>query len=365
MFSRNPPDAPAPKRLDGGSGPNNESLLKPLRRRLGNLKRSALRMLDSALPRLAFGVADYVYDMRRFASQSSAMKTKLNEGQLAAVITKDYHRLEKGLALPAPRPGFARDRIPALFTKVAEYETRFGPSVATLGARSALDAYIAYHAALGIEFPEFEALRVDAETANTVAAGAIDVTRDEIITATAIPYGNFVASRFSVRNYTGEPIMPQEIVDAVRVASRAPRVCNRGTTKVHVAYDEDTKARLLSFQNGNAGFGHLAGAVLVITSDLRGFTDFGERNQCWVDGGLFTMSLVHALHAQALGTCLLNWSASSDRDRRMRRAIGIPRNEAVITLMAVGRLPERFKVATSPRYPVESMLRTIGAGGPG
>lgn len=337
------------------------SFVKSMRRRLGGYKRFLFRQMDWGLPRIAFGMSDYLYDMRRFVAHSSTMRSKLDERQLAAVITKEYHRIEKGLALPEPRLGFARDRMSSLFAKVADYETRFGPAVATRGARSALESYIAYHAALGINFSELEAHRIDASNIDNIPAGTINITRDEIVASTSIPYRQFVQSRFSVRNYTGEPVTEEEISEAVQLASRAPRVCNRGTTKVYAAYDRELKTRILSYQNGNVGFGHLAGAVLIITSDLRGFTDFGERNQCWVDGGLFTMSLVHALHAQALGTCLLNWSVSSSRDRRMRRAIGIPDSDAVITLMAVGRLPEQFKVAISPRYPVESMLHKISA----
>lgn len=335
---------------------------KAMRRRLGIAKRFILRKMDWGLPRILFGLSDYFYDMRRFVAHSSTMRSRLDERQLAAVITKEYHRIEKGLALPEPKPGFARDRMSALFSKVTEHENRFGPAVATRGARSALEAYIAHHVALGMTFPELGAFRVKEADIQNIPAGAMNVTRDEIVAATSIPYERFVQSRFSVRDFTGEPVTEEEIFEAVRLASRAPRVCNRGTTRVHAAYDREMQTRILSYQNGNLGFGHLAGAVLIVTSDLRGFTDFGERNQCWVDGGLFAMSLVHALHAQALGTCMLNWSVSSIRDRRMRRNIGIPDSEAVITLMAVGRLPDRFKVAISPRYPVSSMLHTIGSG---
>jgi hypothetical protein len=48
----------------------------------------------------------------------------------------------------------------------------------------------------------------------------------------------------------------------------------------------------LSYQNGNSGFGHTVPALFVITSDMRIFEKSGERNQGWVDGGLFAMALV-------------------------------------------------------------------------
>jgi hypothetical protein len=57
---------------------------------------------------------------------------------------------------------------------------------------------------------------------------------------------------------------------------------------------------------------------------------------------------------------MLNWSATAEQDRKMREAMGIGENEAVITMMAVGHLPEHFKVAVSPRRDISSILRVIG-----
>jgi nitroreductase len=111
----------------------------------------------------------------------------------------------------------------------------------------------------------------------------------------------------------------------------------------------------LSHQNGNRGFGYRAQGVLVITSDLRAFVNAGERNQCWVDGGLFAMSVVYALHSLGLGCCMLNWSMEAAADRAMRKEMGIPDSEAVITMTAVGHLKERFKVARSHRRPLHEI----------
>ena len=140
----------------------------------------------------------------------------------------------------------------------------------------------------------------------------------------------------------------------------SPRVCNRGATRVYAIYDAQHRERALAHQNGNAGFGHTAGAVLIITTNMSAYTDFGERNQAWIDGGLFAMTLTYALHAQALGTCFLNWSALPGQDKAMRRELGIPAEEAVITFMAVGKLPQVFTVAASPREPLPYAYRELG-----
>ena len=329
---------------------------------LGNRKRLiyAMRRPFRRPKRLFMGLMDHLYDYSRFSKYSSTVGRQLDEKQLAAAITKQYHRIEKGLSLPNPRPGFGGGWIATTFLdNIREHERRFGSSVATRGARSSIAAYLRYHKDLDMTFPPLEEFLASGEAVDPGTAGTIELTRDQVANTTQIPYEEFVNSRYSVRHYTGEPVQPEEIEKAVSLANRSPRVCNRGTIKVHVAYDPAIRQRILAHQNGNEGFGHQAGAVLILTSDMRGFTDFGERNQCWIDGGLFAMSLVYALHAQGLGTCMLNWSVTSGQDRRMRKEIGIPAQEAVITMMAVGRLPDRFKVAISPRDPVRDIIQTL------
>jgi NADH-quinone oxidoreductase subunit A len=92
---------------------------------------------------------------------------------------------------------------------------------------------------------------------------------------------------------------------------------------------------VLARQSGNRGFGHTASHVLVISADLRAFVFAHERNQCWVDGGLFSMSLVYAFHALGLGTCCLNWSVAREDDRRLRRAAGLADHENVVMMLAI------------------------------
>ncbi|WP_416906902.1 MAG: nitroreductase family protein [Polymorphobacter sp.] len=302
---------------------------------------------------------EYVYDFHQFTASSSAVETELNEAQLRAVIVKEYHRLEKGLALPSPRVGFGRFVVNALFNLVPRYETRFGAAAVTEEARAALHQYRASPWCASDLAGRIDAF-LQATPAETLpAAGAMSVRRDAIRKSSMVDFAAFAESRYSVRDFTGEQVPPAAIREAVSIAMKSPRVCNRGTTRCHAAFDPAVRARALALQNGNAGFGDLAGAVLVITSSRHGFTDFGERNQCWVDGGLFAMSLNYALHAAGYGTCMLNWSALSSRDRALRHALGISEDEAIITMMAVGVMKEAFQVAISPRERVEHVFHIL------
>src|SRR3546814_8739546 len=79
--------------------------------------------------------------------------------------------------------------------------------------------------------------------------------------------------------------------------------------------------RALSLQNGNRGFGHEIPCLLILCTDLSAFDTAGERYQHWIDGGMFSMSLVWALHALGYSSCCLNWSKTpSDGRKKIGRA---------------------------------------------
>ena len=305
------------------------------------------------------GLREYLYDFNKFVEASSTVSKEWTVQRLSAVIVKEYHRIEKGLALPAPRPCFGQSTVRTLFELVPLCEAMFGSIPATLEARSVLHDYRKSpwcEADTGVEIDGFLA---GTSLESLPPAGAMLVKRSEIWAASNIDFPQFAANRYSVRDFTGEPVPVEAIRAAVAAAMKSPRVCNRGTTHCYAAFDPEVRALALMLQNGNAGFGHMAGAVLVITASRQGFTDFGERNQCWIDGGLFAMSLNYALHAAGYGTCMLNWSSLSHLDQKLHSLLEIPEDEAVITLMAVGVMKVEFRVAISPREPIEQVFHIL------
>jgi nitroreductase len=68
------------------------------------------------------------------------------------------------------------------------------------------------------------------------------------------------------------------------------------------------------------------------------------------------MSLVHALHSLGLGTCCLNQCHGPKQDRAIRKLAQVPENEVLLTMLAVGHLPEELDVACSPRKPLADVL---------
>lgn len=281
---------------------------------------------------------------------------------IEARLLKAYHRIEKGLALPAPRPGFGRDAVAEVLDCVERYTRQFGATAHTMRALNTLDEYVRFNRALGVDVgwmePRLRALASAQGRADT-EGGTLATTRAQIHAASRIDLEAFFAHRYSVRKFSGEPVDDALIERAVRMAKKTPSVCNRESGCVFVASDPARKAALLALQNGNSGFGDSADRILVITSRMDSFLSVGERNQCWIDGGLFAMSLIYALHSLGLGSCCLNWSVEPALDRALKRAAGIPDDHAVIMLLAVGHLPEQLLVAQSPRRDLHDVLHLL------
>jgi nitroreductase len=312
---------------------------------------------------LAEAKRNYDYDMRRYLKHSSTLDVSQDPVALAAYLTSAYHAIEKGLAIEDTRAGFGFDKIRPILAAITELERMGEAEFATRGARGCMQSYLRYHDDRGLPLPveieeELCAFAADME-GKTFPGGATPWTRKQIEEATDFDYGRFIQTRSSLRHYTGEPVAPEAVENAVRLAIKSPKVCNREMRRVHVAYEPELRNHLLSYHNGNRGFGHKLGAVLVVTVDLREFDTIGERNQGWIDGGLFAMSLVYALHAARLGTCMLNWSEDCEQDKRLREAFDIPDHEDVITFIGVGHMPEEFEVAASPSPDIDRVLSLI------
>lgn len=303
-------------------------------------------------------LSSYGYDARRFLGASSAGRSADDEERLAAHITMDYHRLEKGMALPSPRYGFGRDAVLRLIRNIARYEGSYGPSDVTQFGRSALAAYRSFNH--GNAAPELvSAIDSLLESAPVDCHGVDALTSETLFPFDSQAAQCFLTSRRSVRQFDGRQVPEELLRAAVRIAQQAPSVCNRQSARVFVSNEREKMNEMLRFQNGNRGFGDRLGAVIVIASDMRAFTSLGERNQCWVDGGIFAMSMALALHSLHIGACMLNWSVEPGRDRALRHCLGLDDNYAIITMMGAGYALDSLVVAASPRRKTDDIVRFV------
>ncbi|MDB9430536.1 nitroreductase family protein [Microcystis aeruginosa CS-555/01A07] len=307
--------------------------------------------------------ANYYYDFKRyfrFSATADPYRTKLrHQGRIIA----HYHVIEKGLSLKNPKTGFGVDIINNLLLILKDYQEKYGLDEV---GQVALNVLFSYHQfnldkaldnqGLYKQLIEIEEKAKSKEICNIKDGGVVKVSKEDIKKAANINFRDFVNARYSVRNFDVSEVSLELIKEAISIAIKTPSVCNRQTWKVYVFSEDNIKRKVLSHQNGNRGFGDTASKILIITSDLNYFLGASERNQCFIDGGLFSMSLIYALHSLGIGTCCLNWSVTYQTDQALRCEAGIGDSETIIMMLAVGHLPEQFSVARSSRRKVEEIL---------
>lgn len=308
---------------------------------------------------------EYAYDCRRFLRHSGLNKSLGLAGEQAAQVVLAYHQIEKGLSLANPRPGFGKEAIERLLAALKRFAATQGwVAPATVGVR-VLHEYMVFNEAAGLDMSALRARVLAlvggeatlAEIVAGAAGGTLLVSRAAMAGQQNEGFAGFFASRYSIRQFAGGAVSRTLIEAAVVIAQKTPSVCNRQTWRVHVYDQPEAMQKVMALQGGSRGFGDKAGAVLLVTCDLACFVEVGERYQAWIDGGMFAMSLSLALHSQGLGTCCLAWSKEHGTDQALRAMAGIPEGEQVIMLVAVGNLPDEFRVAVSARNEVGRMLR--------
>lgn len=303
----------------------------------------------------------YLYDFNRFRKWSSAISGKNTQEKMRAWMILRIHSVEKGLSLEDVRLGFGLDNIKLLIELLNKYYGLYGYDNVVKMTLEIVGAYLQFHDNQNHEVACIKALYGECllkikEFESSNHTGVIYVDKDEMYRNSMIDFRAFCQCRYSVRQFSDQKVPDKLITEAVGIAQKTPSVCNRQSSKVYVVSDPDKIRQVVQIQGGARSFGEKSNKLIITTSDLSSFVSYGERNQSWIDGGMFSMSLVYALHSKGLGTCCLNWCKEKCVDKELRKSISISETDNVVMVIAVGYPKESFVVAKSPRKKINEVL---------
>ncbi|PIC64051.1 nitroreductase [Sporosarcina sp. P13] len=305
---------------------------------------------------------NYLYDYKFFNEFSATKDNKRNKATHRSELIFYYHKIEKGLALPNPRVGFGEQAILYLIDSLEQYVEKYKWDKTSQITLNTLNLYYEFNLrnnnSLNDLNERLEKLRISLGPKSiSNEGGVLDVKKSEILKNSSIDFNNFANSRHSIRDFSSEEVPVKLIKEAIKIAQKTPSVCNRQSSIVHIFDNKDKQKQALSFQNGNAGFGDKASKILLITTDAEDFFGAGERNQAFIDGGMFAMSIIYALHSLGIGSCALNLALDYRVADRLKKNMGIEQKEIPIMMIAVGYLPETLKVAASPRKSLDEITK--------
>lgn len=306
---------------------------------------------------------EYLHDMWQFTRYNSHSPLQPRSKRIGFHTVIETHTLEKGLALPKPRPFFGLLKIKTILRMQQQkgVERELFPREMLLGA---LAAYLNWHK----EYPDkpqevIDQIKNFIEVERAAGVTAVGGVREVSPPINDLAAQQFLQSRYSSRIFD-EQILPQALVEQiVLLAQKAPSQCNRQSSKVYVFSAKDKIDALLELQGGSKGFSHNVPTLFIVTSEITAWGGPQQRNQLYVDGGLFAMQLMLSIHAFGVLNCPLNLAVSNSTEATIKKLADIPPSERLIMMVAAG-FPSpasegaALTVASSPRRPLNEVLYT-------
>lgn len=289
-----------------------------------------------------------------------------SQPQLIGHMMLAAHSLEKGLSSDVFELGHGFGRLMELAGMVDVYVKRRydTKSFAYINALSILNNHIdlyrgtEYEGAIRDMFANISPCLDSLTPSNKNLAGTKKVSRQSKQTNGTKNFQELIEGRSSARAFSEKPIDRRDLKEAIRLAQKSPSACNRQAIKVYEMHDPEIIKEVMFIQEGFSSQNPPKCLTLIVADDYN-FSGAGERNQGYIDGGLFAMSFMYALEFKKLAACPLHASFTHDKEQLFRRLLNIPDNEKLIVFIAIGQFKEEYTVAKSYRYPVEYITKEI------
>ena len=303
---------------------------------------------------------DFLTDYKLYKKHSSVFK-KNTYNKIESEITLRYHSLEKGFLYNPIKYRFAKTRVIELISYIKLVEvTNHINEVQIQSAILNLCKYYEIHIENGVNISDYysqadydsfkKKLLVDYQTVSCHTASDYFKFRQS-------SFDLFSVSRHSVRNFSGEKISVEVIQNVVDLANHAPSVCNRQGVFVNLIENKNIIDQILEIHGGLKGYSEKISQLIILTSDRNYFYSVGERHQLYIDGGIYLMNLLYALHYYEITACPAHWGMPNEYDFKVQEIVGLNESEKIICLIAIGKPNKSFKTTLSLRRTHKENLR--------
>ncbi|EGR4210760.1 nitroreductase family protein, partial [Vibrio cholerae] len=279
----------------------------------------------------------------------------------------DYHSIEKGLLFKNTKPRFAKIRIENLHPNLALDIIKHNVNRSQIRvAYQVMCEYYELHQEMGVDISDYYTIS-QYENYKSILGysyskkfkGVINYQRDDFYASVNSSFDVFSYSRKSIRECTGE-LVPAALIDqAITLALNTPSVCNRQACKVYLLEDKERIDKLLTIQGGLTGYTKNINQVIILSVDRNYFYSVGERNQLYIDGGMFLMNMLYALHFYKIANCPANWGKLVHEEKQLQGIVDLPESEKIICIVPIGIAKEEFRVTLSQRRELREVLVKI------
>lgn len=314
------------------------------------------RYIGAKLAKLRY-IKNRIADTKSYSRASEFNEVGETEKQLKAKLIFHTHSIEKGLSHKNFRSNFGKTALSALRKNMSAY-INAGYTRSDMeyeNALSVLRAYKEKHEKLRIATPEFDEAFKDFDLLH---ANAVAGTEEYINSDANNHFSDLVYQRRSIRDFDNSDVDIQLVEKSIQTAIMTPSACNRQPWKTYVITEKNLIEQLLDIQGGYKGYG-LPPVLSLVTVDQQSFFGVGERNESYIEGGFFTMSLLYALTDNHLASCTLNTMFENKKDNQVKQLLQIPESEVLICFVAIGNYAKVSLIPKSYRKDVNSVYQFV------
>ena len=289
---------------------------------------------------------------------NASIYTDRSIDKMQYTILRENHTIEKAMSLPNPRKGFGQAKVLHLIDRLDRYIDLY------LNTDQNFLVYPFATIKHYIEYTEQNGTNIDRihEQFNQLAkrtnfseicaiASTKELNKEEILEQNSVHFENLLKTRHSIRMFSNKVPSIEILTKALELAQLTPSACNRQAWKTHIFFNNKCQ-ELIKWQSGAQGFEDQIHCAILVTSNANAFLNY-EIHQAFIDGGLYAMNLINALHSLGLGTIPLSCGFYHNKIQGIYN-FSVPQNEIPIIIIGTGILLDKFKVAISERKPIIS-----------
>ena len=298
----------------------------------------------------------------KWAHLKTIKQDKANE----YLLTRNIHRLEKGLIMKPRKPVFAKKYI---FETVSAFE-KFVKSKSIISSNKNLIIW-----ADNVLNEYFKVVNTDSEI-NKLKDVFLDLQKNVIHfteNQENIPYERTILKpedlisydqfmrlslqRRSVRWFLDKKV-PRSLVDkAIEASAMSPSACNRQPFEFRVFDEPELVQKIGNFPMGTTGFSDNFQTLIVVVGKLEAYFSERDRHLIYIDGSLASMTLMLALETLGLSSCPINWPDIESREKMMQKELKLSSYERPIMLIAVGYPDPKGKVPFSAKKNLDKIRK--------
>lgn len=304
-----------------------------------------------------YGLVDSSFSRTHFSTLAGIKKHKSNMHNIA-FLTRNIHRIEKGLIHPNPKSvfaeGFIKDTVKSfidLKDKIDSSRKEYFESVLNL-----------YFKTVTIENTKVnDAFKLFSKEVTNQSISKVPFKREERNYST-INYNQFLElckKRRSVRYFQDKAIDEDLINLALNAASQSPSACNRQPFRLIASQDKEFKNKMGKIPMGADTFYKNVPMFISVIGDLSSYEYERDKNLIYIDGSLFVMSFVLALETLGLSSCTINWPDIETKEKELEKLLNLKPYERCIMFIAVGYADLNGKIPYSEKKSAKELITYI------